>query len=130
MFRELLICTEPPLSGGVPIHGASKLWIYKVVIPKVIFTWHGTNSCIKLATFAQGAVHVQKEHLSNLPKPGCLVYSNVTTDVHKLGLETNTWTEESEDISLRKPSTDVIFVMVDTVFVKTARSPPVGWYVS
>ena len=73
---------------------------------------------------------MQKITAEGLPKPGCLVYSNVTTDVNKLGLETSTITEESEDISLRKPSTDVISVLVDTVFVKTARCPPVGRYVS
>ena len=69
---------------------------------------------------------MQKPSVDLLPKLGCLVYSNVTTDVHELGLETNTRTEESKDISFSKPSTDVIFVMVDTVFVKTARGPPVG----
>ena len=126
-FYELLISTEPPLSGGVLIHGTGKLGIYSAVKPKVIFTWHGASSWIKLATFV-GAVDVQKESAENLPKPGCLVYSNVTTNVHKLGLETRTSTEVSEDISLWKPSTDIIFVLVDTVFVKTARGSPVGWY--
>ena len=77
-----------------------------------------------------GAVDVQKVSVEDLPKPGGLLYADVTTDVHKLGLETYTWTFESEDIGVRKSSTDIIFVMVDTVFFKTAGSPPVGWYVS
>ena len=73
-----------------------------------------------------GAVDVQKENVDNLPKPGCPVYAYVTTDVHKLGLETCTSTYESEDIGVRKPSSDIIFVMVDTIFFKAAGSPPVG----
>jgi len=120
-----LISTEPPLCGGVIIHGTSKLWICSDVKAKVIFIVHGTNRWIKLATFL-GAVDVQKVTVEDLPKLRCLAYAHVATDVHKFGLETNTYTQESEDISLRKPSTDVIFVIVDTVFVKTARSPPVG----
>ena len=126
-FCELLISTEPPLGGGVLIHGTGKLRIYSVVKPKVIFTWHRTNSWIKLATLAW-AVYVQKVRVENLPELGSLVYSNVTTDVQKLCLETFTWTDESENISLRKLSTYVVFVLVDTVFVKTARGSPVGWY--
>ena len=69
---------------------------------------------------------MQKVRFQNLPKPGCLVYSNVATDVYELGLEASARTKESEDVSLRKPSTDIIFVMVNTVFVETARGPPVG----
>ena len=129
MHTELLVSTEPPLCGWVRVHGTGKLGIYSAVMPKIIFTWHGTNSWIKLAA-CMGAVDVQKESVDNLPKPGCPVYAYVTTDVHKLGLETCTSTYESEDIGVRKPSTDIIFVMVDTVFFKTAGSPPVGWYVS
>ena len=86
---ELLISTEPPLCGGVRVHGTGKLGIYSTVKPKVIFTIHGTNSWIKLATFV-GAVDVQKQSVGSLPKPGCLLYAYVTTDVHKLGLETYT----------------------------------------
>ena len=129
LFIELLISTEPPLCGGVRVHGTGKLGIYNAVKTKVIFTWQGTNSWIKLAAFV-GTVDVQKVSVDNLPKPGCPVYAHVTTDVDKLGLETYTWTYESEDIGVGKPSTDIIFVMVDTVFFKTAGSPPVGWYVS
>ena len=69
---------------------------------------------------------MQKVTVDNLPKPGCPVYAHVTTDVDKLGLETYTCTYESEDIGVRKSPTDIIFVLVDTIFVKTAGSPPVG----
>ena len=66
---------------------------------------------------------------SNLPEPGSLVYSSVTTNVDKLGLEANTMTKEGEDVGLRKLSTDVIFVVIDTVLVITAGGSPVGGHV-
>ena len=66
---------------------------------------------------------------SNLPEPGSLVYSSVTTNVDKLGLKANTSTKEGKDVSLRKLPPDVIFVVVDAVLVKAARGSPVGGYV-
>ena len=66
---------------------------------------------------------------SNLPEPGSLVYSSVTTNVDKLGLKANTRTKEGKDVGLRKLSTDVIFVVIDTVLVITASGSPVGGYV-
>ena len=66
---------------------------------------------------------------SNLPELGSLVNSNMTTNVDKLGLKANTSTKEGKDVSLRKLSTDVIFVVVDAVLVITAGGSPVGGYV-
>ena len=66
---------------------------------------------------------------SNLPEPGSLVNSNMTTNVDKLGLKANTSTKEGKDVGLRKLSTDVIFVVVDAVLVITAGGSPVGGYV-
>ena len=67
---------------------------------------------------------------SNLPEPGSLVYSSVTTNVDKLGLKANTRAKEGKDVGLRKLSTDVIFVVIDPVLVITARGSPVGGYVT
>ena len=66
---------------------------------------------------------------SNLPEPGSLVNSSMTTNVDKLGLKANTSTKEGKDVGLRKLSTDVIFVVVDAVLVITAGGSPVGGYV-
>ena len=66
---------------------------------------------------------------SNLPELGSLVNSNMTTKVDKLGLKANTSTKEGKDVGLRKLSTDVIFVVIDTVLVITAGGSPVGGYV-
>ena len=66
---------------------------------------------------------------SDLPELGSLVNSNMTTNVDKLGLKANTSTKEGKDVGLRKLSTDVIFVVIDTVLVITARGSPVGGYV-
>ena len=66
---------------------------------------------------------------SNLPELGCLVNSNMTTNVDKLGLKANTRAKEGKDVGLRKLSTDVIFVVVDAVLVITAGGSPVGGYV-
>ena len=66
---------------------------------------------------------------SNLPEPGSLVNSNMTTNVDKLGLKANTSTKEGKDVGVCKLSTDVIFVVVDAVLVITAGGSPVGGYV-
>ena len=66
---------------------------------------------------------------SNLPEPGSLVNSNMTTNVDKLGLKANTITKEGKDVGFCKLSTDIIFVVIDTVLVITARGSPVGGYV-
>ena len=66
---------------------------------------------------------------SNLPEPGSLVNSNMTTNVDKLGLKANTITKKGKDVGFCKLSTDVIFVVIDTVLVITAGGSPVGGYV-
>ena len=83
---------------------------------------------IKLATLCT-AVDVRSVFSFNLPELGCLVNSNMTTNIDKLGLKANTRTKEGKDVGLRKLSTDVIFVVVDTVLVITAGGSPVGGYV-
>ena len=57
------------------------------------------------------------------------MYSSVTTNADKLCLKADTRTKEGKDVGLRKLSTDVIFVVVDTVLVITAGGSPVGGYV-
>ena len=66
---------------------------------------------------------------SNLPELGSLVYSSMTANVDKLGLKANTRTKEGKDVGFCKLSTDIIFVVIDTVLVITARGSPVGGYV-
>ena len=124
----LLIATEPPLRGRVTIHCTSKLGVCKTVITKIILATNCTDGGIKLATFCR-TVDMRSVTTSNLPEPGCLVYSSVTTNVDKLCLKANTNTKESKDVGCRKLSTDVIFVVVDTVLVITASGSPVGGYV-
>ena len=128
MTCVLLIATEPPLSGRVAIHCTSKLGVCNAVITKVVLTAHCPNGGIKLAT-CERTVDMRSVSSSNLPEPGSLVYSSVTTNVDKLGLKANTRTKEGKDVGLRKLSTDVIFVVIDTVLVITARGSPVGGYV-
>ena len=124
----LLIGTEPPLSGRVTIHCTSKLGVCIVVKPKVILGANCADGGIKLATLCT-AVDVRSVFSFNLPELGCLVNSNMTTNVDKLGLKANTSTKEGKDVGLRKLSTDVIFVVVDAVLVITAGGSPVGGYV-
>ena len=66
---------------------------------------------------------------SNLPEPGSLVNSNMTTNVDKLGLKANTITKEGKDVGFCKLSTDIIFVVIDTVLVITAGGSPVGGHI-
>ena len=124
----LLIGTEPPLSGRVTIHCTSKLGVCIVVKAKVILAANCADGGIKLATFFR-TVDMRSVSSSNLPELGSLVNSSMTTNVDKLGLKANTSTKEGKDVSLHKLSTDVIFVVIDTVLVITARGSPVGGYV-
>ena len=66
---------------------------------------------------------------SNLPEPGSLVNSNMTTNVDKLGLKANTKTKKGKDVGFCKLSTDVIFVVIDTVLVITAGGSLVGGHI-
>ena len=127
MIYVLLIATEPPLRGRVVIHCTSKVGVCSAIAAKVVLTAHLADGVIELA-FVFGA-HVAHVQTSNLPEPGSLVYSSVTTDVDKLGLKTNGIAKEGKDVGLRKLSTDVVFVVVDTVLVITACGSPVGGYV-
>ena len=127
MIYVLLIATEPPLRGRVVIHRTSKVGVCSAIAAKVVLTAHLADGVIELA-FVFGA-HVAHVQTSNLPEPGSLVYSSVTTDVDKLGLKTNGIAKEGKDVGLRKLSTDVVFVVVDTVLVITAGGSPVGGYV-
>ena len=124
----LLIATEPPLRGRVTIHCTSKLGVCSVVKAKIILAVSCAYSGIKLATFMR-TVDMRSVTTSNLPEPGSLVYSSVTTNVDKLGLKANTSTKEGKDVGCRKLSTNVIFVVVDAVLVKAARGSPVGGYI-
>ena len=127
MIYVLLIATEPPLRGRVAIHCTSKLGVCSAIAAKVVLTAHLADGVIELA-FVFGA-HVAHVQTSNLPEPGSLVYSSVTTDVDKLGLKTNGIAKEGKDVGLRKLSTDVVFVVVDAVLVITAGGSPVGGHV-
>ena len=124
----LLIGTEPPLSGRVTIHCTSKLGVCPKVKAKIIFASNCADSGVKLATLCS-AVDVKSVTSFNLPELSCLVNSNMTTNVDKLGLKANTTTKEGKDVSVRKLPTDVIFVVVDAVLVKAARGSPVSGYV-
>ena len=95
---------------------------------KIILAANCADGGAKLATLCS-AVDVRSVLSFNLPELGCLVNSNMTTNVDKLGLKANTSTKEGKDVSLRKLPPDVIFVVVDAVFVKAARGSPVGGYV-
>ena len=128
MIYVSLIATEPPLRGRVAIHCTSKLGVCNAVITKVVLTAHCPNGGIKLAT-CERTVDMRTVSSSNLPEPGSLVNSNMTTNVDKLGLKANTRTKEGKDVGLRKLSTDVIFVVVDAVLVITAGGSPVGGHV-
>ena len=127
MIYVLLIATEPPLRGRVAIHCTSKLGVCSAIEAKVVLTGHLADRVIELAFVF--CAHVAQVPTGYLPEPGSLVYSSVTTDVDKLGLKTNTLTKEGKDVSVCKLSTDVIFVVVDTVLVITAGGSPVGGYV-
>ena len=127
MVWVLLIATEPPLRGRVAIHCTSKLGVCSAIAAKVVLTAHLADGVIELA-FVFGA-HVAHVQTSNLPEPGSLVYSSVTTDVDKLGLKTITATKEGKDVGVCKLSTDVVFVVVDAVLVITAGGSPVGGHV-
>ena len=124
----LLIATKPPLRGRVTIHCTSKLGVCRTVITKIILATNCTDGGIKLATFCR-TVDMRSVTTSNLPEPGCLVYSSVTTNVDKLCLKANTSTKESKDVCCRKLSTNVIFVVVDAVLIKAARGSPVAGYI-
>ena len=128
MVCVLLIATEPPLRGRVAIHCTSKLGVCNAVITKVVLTACCPNGGIKLATLRR-TVDMKSVTSSNLPEPGSLVNSNMTTNVDKLGLKANTSTKKGKDVGLRKLSTDVIFVVIDTVLVITARGSPVGGHI-
>ena len=127
MIYVLLIATEPPLRGRVAIHCTSKLGVCSAIEAKVVLTGHLADRVIELAFVF--CAHVAQVQTSNLPEPGSLVYSSVTTDVDKLGLKTNGIAKEGKDVGLRKLSTDVVFVVVDAVLVITAGGSPVGGYV-
>ena len=99
-----------------------------MVKAKVILAANCADGGIKLATFFR-TVDMRSVSSSNLPELGSLVNSNMTTNVDKLGLKANTSTKEGKDVGLRKLSTDVIFVVIDTVLVITAGGSPVGGYV-
>ena len=129
MVCVLLIATEPPLRGRVAIHCTSKLGVCNAVITKVVLTSYCPNGGIKLATFKRTVDNRRRVCTNNLLELGCLVNSSVTTNVDKLSLKANTSTKEGKDVGLRKLSTDVIFVVIDTVLVITARGSPVGGYV-
>ena len=124
----LLIGPEPPLSGRVTIHCTSKLWVCSVVITKVSLVANCADGVVKLATLCT-AVDVRSVTSFNLPELSCLVNSNMTTNVDKLGLKANTSTKEGKDVSLRKLPTDIIFVVVDAVLVITAGGSPVGGHI-
>ena len=127
MIYVSLIATEPPLRGRVAIHCTSKLGVCSAIVAKVVLTAHLADRVIELAFVF--CAHVAQVRTSYLPEPGSLVYSSVTTDVDKLGLKANTSTKEGKDVSLHKLSTDVIFVVINTVLVITASGLPVDGYV-
>ena len=124
----LLIGTEPPLSGRVTIHCTSKLGVCIKVKAKIILASNCADGGVKLATLFS-ALDVRSVTSFKLEELSCLVNSNMTTNVDKLGLKANTSTKEGKDVGLRKLSTDVIFVVVDAVLVITAGGSPVGGYV-
>ena len=124
----LLIGTEPPLSGRVTIHCTSKLGVCIKVKAKIILAFNCADGGVKLATLFS-ALDVRSVTSFKLEELSCLVNSNMTTNVDKLGLKANTSTKEGKDVSLRKLPTDVIFVVVDAVLVKAARGSPVSGYV-
>ena len=99
-----------------------------MVITKVSLVANCADGGVKLATLCT-AVDVRSVTSFNLPELSCLVNSNMTTNVDKLGLKANTSTKEGKDVGLRKLPTDVIFVVVDAVLVITASGSPVGGYV-
>ena len=128
MVCVLLIATEPPLRGRVAIHCTSKLGVCTAVVTKVVLTACCPNGGIKLATLCS-TVDMSRVTTSNLPEPGSLVYSSMTANVDKLGLKANTNTKKGKDVGFCKLSTDVIFVVIDTVLVITAGGSPVGGYI-
>ena len=95
---------------------------------KIILASNCADGGVKLATLCS-ALDVRSVSSFTLKELSCLVNSNMTTNVDKLGLKANTSTKEGKDVSLRKLSTDVIFVVVDAVLVITAGGSPVGGYV-
>ena len=99
-----------------------------MVEAKVILVPNCADGGVKLATL-WSAVDVRSVPSFNLPELRCLVNSNTTTNVDKLGLKANTSTKEGKDVGLRKLFTDAIFIVVDAVLVKAARGSPVGGYV-
>ena len=127
MICVLLIATEPPLRGRVTIHCTSKLWVCSAIEAEVVLTVHLPDRVRELAFVFRA--YVTQVPTGYLPEPGCLVNSSVTTDVDKLCLKANTLTKEGKDVGCRKLSTNVIFVVIDTVLVITASGSPVGRYV-
>ena len=95
---------------------------------KIVLASNCADGGVKLATLFS-ALDVRSVTSFNLKELGSLVNCNMTTNVDKLCLKANTSTKEGKDVGLRKLSTDVIFVVIDTVLVITARGSPVGGYV-
>ena len=116
--------TKPPLGCRMILLCAAELGVTAAIITKVVFTWHRTWICLKLAASGR-AVSMQEIAVSSLPEWRREMYSCVLPNVDVFHFKALSSPQKIDDVEVLEVATDVVSE-IDAMGWIAARCSPVS----